>query len=259
MRTRRWVPLVLLLVLLSPHLRAADEKPAIPSQDLRAGKDANKRYFLLGPRKGAKAPKAGFGLVLVLPGGAGKADFAPFVRRLARDAIPPGYLVAQLVAVKWNDEQEVTWPTARNRVKKMKFTTEQFVKAVIDDVGARHKIDPKKVFTLSWSSGGPAAYAVALSVPKVTGSFIAMSVFVPARLPPLKKAKGHAFYLYHSPEDRVCRYFFARKAVKDLGGAGAAVELATYEGGHGWRSADIDGDVRKGIRWLEKKAAARKR
>jgi predicted esterase len=249
-----------LLLLLSPHLRAAeDEKPAIPSQDLRAGKDANKRYFLIGPRKGAKAPKAGYGLVLVLPGGAGKADFLPFVRRLARDAFPPGYLAAQLVAVKWDDEQEVTWPTARNRVKKMKFTTEKLVAAVIDDVGTRHKIDPKRIFTLSWSSGGPAAYAVALSGSKVTGSFIAMSVFLPAKLPPLEKAKGHAFYLYHSPEDRVCRYFFARMAVRDLGGAGAAVELANYKGKHGWSSEDIDGDVRKGILWLEKKAAARKR
>jgi predicted esterase len=159
--------------------------------------------------------------------------------------------MAQLVAVKWDREQEIVWPTARDKVKGAKFTTEKFVAAVLDEVKARHKIDPRRVYTLSWSSGGPAAYAVALSVPAVKGSFVAMSVYRPDRLPPLKAAKGHAFFLYHSPEDRVCPAWMARRAQRELTANGARVTLLTYPGGHGW-FGDWRVDVRSGIRWLDR-------
>ena len=98
----------------------------------------------------------------------------------------------------------------------MKFSTEEFVEAVIKDVADKHKIDPERVFTLTWSSSGPAAYAVSLSSDKITGSFVAMSVFKPDLLPPLEKAKGHAYFLYHSPGDRVCPFRMAEPAEKEL-------------------------------------------
>ena len=107
---------------------------------------------------------------------------------------------------------------------------------------------------VSWSSGGPAAYAVALTNKKVTGSLVAMSVFKPDQLPELKAAKGHPFFLYHSPDDQVCPYRMAEQAEKDLTKAGAKVKLMDYEGGHGWRGPLYD-DIKGGIEWLEKNHA----
>jgi predicted esterase len=250
--------------LILPTGAARDDEPDdikdVKSQDLRAGKDSQKRYFLIDPPKDAKAPAAGFGLIVVMPGGPGTADFHPFVKRIFKNSVPPGYLVAQPVAVKWNAKQEIVWPTARDkdqRIEGQKFTTEEFVGAVIDDVDARHKLDPARVFTLSWSSSGPAAYAVSLSNPKVRGSFVAMSVFKPDRLPPLGGARGHAYFVYHSPDDRVCPYRMAKQAAEDLPKNGATVTLKEYDGGHGWRAGLYD-DIREGITWLEKNSTAPK-
>jgi predicted esterase len=232
------------------------DKAVITSQDLRAGKDENKRYFLIQSSKRAKPLTKGYGLLVVLPGGPGTADFLPFVKRIYKNALPEGYVLAQLVAVKWTEDQEIVWPTAKNRVEDMKFSTEEFVSAVIKEVTGKLKIDPERVFTLTWSSSGPAAYAVSLSTKQVTGSFIAMSVFKPDLLPPLKKAKGHGYFLYHSPDDRLCPYWMAEQAAKELQKSGAKVKLATYEGGHGWRGALYD-DIRAGVQWLEKNHASR--
>ena len=252
---RRWLPLVLLPVLLGFAGPAAHgDDVATPSQDLKAGKDEKKRYFLIGPAKGARAPRGGFGLIVVMPGGPGTADFLPFVKRVFENAVPEGYLVAQPVAVKWQDEQKVVWPTAKVKAEGMKFTTEEFVEAVIADVAGRHEIDKARVFTLSWSSSGPAAYACSLTSKKVTGSLVAMSVFNPKFLPALDRAKGRGYYLYHSRGDRVCPFRMAAQAEKDLTAAGARVKLVEYEGGHGWRG-DTYGAIRDGIRWLEKNHA----
>ena len=243
---------VLALGLFAGRLPAqADDIADVPSEDFRAGKDDDKRYFLIGPAKGAKAPAEGFRLVVVLPGGAGSADFHPFVKRIWKHSLSDKYLVAQPVAVKWTEKQEIVWPTAKNPAEKMKFTTEDFVAAVIDDAAARHKIDPKHVYTLAWSSGGPAAYAVSLTNPKVKGSFIAMSVFKPELLPALEKAKGHAYYLYHSPQDRTCPFAMAERAAKDLEKAGAKTTLTRYDGGHGW-VAGLSDHIRQGLEWREK-------
>lgn len=83
-----------------------------------------------------------------------------------------------------------------------------------------------------------------------------MSVFKPDLLPPLEKAKGHAYFLYHSPDDRVCPFRMAEQAEKDLKKNGAVVKLMTYQGGHGWRG-DLYDNIRDGIEWLEKNHATR--
>lgn len=243
-------------------VRAADDDDIkdVPSQDLKVGNDEKKRYFLIGPAKDAKAPAKGFGLIVLMPGGPGSADFHPFVKRIYKNAVPEGYLVAQPVAVKWNDKQEIVWPTEKTKalVEGLKFTTEEFVDAVIDDVGAKHKLNPTRVFTLTWSSSGPAAYPISLTNPKVRGSFVAMSVYKPDQLPKLDSAKGHAYYLYHSPADRVCPYRMAEQAAKELKEAGAKVKLVDYNGGHGWRGALYD-DIATGIKWLEGNATPAKK
>lgn len=220
----------------------------VPSEELKVGGDKRKTYFLIGAKKDAAEP---YKLLVVLPGGDGSAEFNPFLRRVWKNGLPPGYLIAQVVATKWSDEQieQVVWPTSRMRWPGMKFSTEELVEAVIKDVRTRQKVDESKVFTLSWSSGGPAAYAISLTSGQVKGSFVAMSVFKPDQLPPLVMAKGHAFYIFHSPEDFI-PISMAREAEKQLGERGAKVTLAIYPGGHGWTS-DPFGNIRKGVEWLE--------
>jgi predicted esterase len=119
-------------------------------------------------------------------------------------------------------------------------------------VKKRAKIDKRHIYTLSWSSGGPAAYAASLTKDTpITGSFVAMSVFYQGMLPSLKLAKGKPYYIYHSPVDEVCKYPIAVRARDALREAGATVEFVEYAGGHGWHG-DIFGDIRIGIEWLEK-------
>jgi predicted esterase len=244
-------------LLSASQLLGQDDVADVMSQDLCADKDENKRYFLIETGKDKSASNKPFGLVIVLPGGDGSADFHPFVKRIYKNAVPEGYLLAQPVAIKWATSQKVVWPTEKNSAEGMKFTTEEFIGAVIRDVVGRHPVDPSRVFTLTWSSSGPAAYAVSLSDKQVTGSFIAMSVFKPDLLPPLAAAKGHGYYLYHSPDDRVCPFRMAEQAAKDLEQHGATVKLATYEGGHGWRGA-LYNHIREGVQWLERNHADRR-
>jgi predicted esterase len=142
------------------------------------------------------------------------------------------------------------WPTKVNPTQGQKFATEDFIEAVIRDVKKQHKIDERNIFTLSWSSSGPAAYAISLqSNTQVKGSFIAMSVFRRNWLPPLDTAKGHIYYLLHSPDDRVCPFSHTEQAKRELMEAGATVQLDTYEGGHGWKGNVYD-HIQRGINWL---------
>jgi RNA polymerase sigma factor (sigma-70 family) len=225
------------------------------SRRLAAGGDENKRYYLIGRDLKEEAPKGGYGLVVLLPGGAGGADFNPFARRVLKEGLPAGYLLAELVAVKWTEKQVVVWPTQKLPEEKTKFGTEEFMAAVVKDVAGRRPIDPARVFALGWSSGGPPVYAASLAKGSpLTGSFVAMSVFKPNLLPGLEAAKGHAYFLYHSEDDRVAPFRFAKQAQEALEGAGAKVKLRTYDGGHGWRG-DVYEDIRAGIDWLEKNHA----
>jgi predicted esterase len=224
-----------------------DDVADVPSKEMHIGANKLQRYFLIGPV--AEAPlERGFGLILVLPGGDGSADFHPFVKRVYKNAVPKGYFVAQLIAIP-----SAVWPTEKYIEETSGNSTEAFVDAVIEDVRRQHRLNAERIFTLSWSSGGPAAYAVSLANPKVRGSLIAMSVFKPQELPSLEAAKGHAYYLYHSRDDRICPFRMAEEAVKALGDQGAKVKLVEYAGGHGWRG-DVFGDIRRGIEWLEENA-----
>ena len=126
-----------------------------------------------------------------------------------------------------------------------------FVESVVADVANRVKIDPRYVFTLSWSSGGPAAYAIALQEnTAITGSYIVMSVFNPEYLPPLENAKGRFFAIQHSPEDRICPFRMAKEAETQLTEHGARVKFTEYPGGHGWHG-NVYGRIRENLAWLK--------
>lgn len=214
--------------------------------------DAAVGHYLLAPASAPEpAPADGYGLVIALPGGSGSADFHPFVRRIQEHALDDDYLVAQPLAIKWTPQQVIIWPTNGDRVADMQFTTEEFVAKVIEDVASKQKIDRDRVFLLAWSSSGPAAYATLLQeTSPAQGGLIAMSVFKARQLPALDAARDRSFYLLHSRQDRVCPFWMATNAYKSLGAHGASVQLATYEGGHGWHG-DVFAMIRDGIDWLE--------
>lgn len=234
----------------------ADDVPA--PLDVKLGGDERKRYLLHAPpSKNTKAPASGWKLLVVMPGGDGGADFASFVGRLRQNALDDDWLVAQLVAPVWSAEQakKLVWPTKKSPWPKMEFSCEELFAAVLADVGKERKLDPKFLFTLGWSSSGPLSYTLALAdTTPITGSFIAMSVFKPDELPPLKAAKGRNFYLLHSPQDWI-PIAQAQRAREELEKQGARVTFAEYEGGHGWHG-DVYGTIRKGIEALAKNATA---
>lgn len=109
--------LAAVLVFGSEIARAQDDVADIPSMRLKAGGDEHKEYFLIGDPSKDRMPKSGFGLLVVLPGGDGSADFHPFVKRIFKFALPDEYLVAQPVAVKWTDSQRIVWPTKKSSVE----------------------------------------------------------------------------------------------------------------------------------------------
>jgi len=241
--------------------RPAEIQEHIGVERRHAGGNPKQAYFLMRHRQPAR-PVDRYGLVAVLPGGAGTAEFLPFgANVLTGVAVPDDFLVAQPVAPQWRqDEDRVVWPSRVFPDAKADFTTEAFLAAVIEEVSRAERIDERFVFTLGWSSSGHALYSASTRVPAVRGSIIAMSRFLPGRSVEADKVKGKAYYLYHSPEDRVCPFAEAELAVKTLQGHGAEARLVPYQGGHGWQPFTFYGDrIREGILWLKDRSAARPR
>jgi RNA polymerase sigma factor (sigma-70 family) len=221
-------------------------------QEKKAAGDARMRYYLLRPRDlpaGAR-PR----LLLVLPGGDGQArDFLPFVRTLAGE-LAPDYMVALLSAPQWTAEQaeQVVWPCRGDAIAAARFTTEDFVNAVIDEVKRGGEADTDGAVLFGWSSAGPAVYATALSpqAPASLRYYVLCSIFRRQALPPLSAAKGKRFYLQHGTDDQLIPVRQAERAEKELSSAGARVHLETFEGRHGFAMGDVYPSVRRALRWL---------
>jgi len=248
---------VLMLLALTPASEdARAEEDEIASEEVKVGKDDHKRYFRMGPKKGKyakKAPKNGYGLLIIMPGGNGGAGFHGFCKNIYRHGTGKDFIAVQPIAPMWMENQPIIWPTKKNKIKKMKFSTETFIDDVIKDVGKWKKVDPKRIHVFAWSSSGPAAYAISLdkkAAPR--GYFVAMSVFKPNELPKLSNAKGRAYFIYHSEKDARCPYRMAKDAEKQLTKKGAKVLFHDYGAGHSWMHPKIWPDVKKGMAFLEK-------
>lgn len=236
-----------------------DDVADVPCKEFFVEGDTNRRYFLIGDGEQIEAPEEGFKLVIVLSGGDGGAGYNSFVKRIYKYSLSPKYLMAQLVAVKWTPDQQIVWPTNNDRVNGQKFSTEEFVEAVVKDIKAKYKLNQQHIFTLAWSSASPAAYAVSLQKEKsITGSYIAMSVFKPDTLGSLENAAGHCYFFDHSPDDKVCPIQMAKKANEMLSEIGARTRFVTYKGGHGWHG-NCYGRLEWGFGWLERTAQAQDR
>lgn len=253
----------LLLLGLCPFAAAQDTLPDapdvadIPAERITLREAPAVEYLLIGADK-AKEPEEGWRVLFVLPGGDGSPEFLPFVKRIRKNALSDKYIIVELVSpnYKGGSENRIVWPTERvqNTGTPDEAAVEQYMSRVWKDLTARCKVDARYVFSLSWSSGGPAAYAMALAPnTPIKGSLVAMSVFKPNDLPSLDRAKGRAFYILHSPDDKVCPIRMARDAREKLSAVGASVQLSEYAGGHGWRG-DVFGNIRSGIAFLESRA-----
>ncbi len=222
----------------------------VPTLDLCLAGDAQKRYFLIGNVGTPSRRAQGRRLLVIMPGGDGGAGFSPFVRRIYQRAFNDDWLVAQMVAPRWDRKQAVVWPTQGRPYLTARFTTEQLFDGVVEDVASHGAIDRREVYVLAWSSGGPAAYAIALGEnPKIAGAFIAMSIFRAGDYSQPKTAPMPAFYLLQSPDDKITAFRHAQGARDWLSTAGARVRLEPYAGGHGWRGNPFQ-MISDGVNWL---------
>lgn len=250
----RCAPATLLLAL-APLLPASpQDAPAAKAEDRTLEGFPRSRYFLVPPRDGAAAD-APRGLLVVLPGGPGSAEFLPFVANGVHAQLPD-FHCAMLTAPKWRPDQGIVWPTERSKVQDMAYPTEAYVRAVVADVRKIRKVDERRILLLAWSSSGPAAYAVLLAdASPFTGAYVAMSIWPTVPAADLARAKGQRLVLDHSPTDAITTFAHARRAYEALAKAGAVVRLSTYQGGHGWHDMPLP-RLRAGLDWLLSDAPA---
>lgn len=223
---------------LRPSIRLVDDDP-------------RKRWILHAPLD-QEPPSDGYGLLLVFPGGDGSLEFANFVADGIRPRAGRDFAVVQMIAppISEGDDSAVVWPQELLGDDRVDFTMEPVVDSVLAAVREELAIDPERVFSMGWSSGGPPAYAVALREGSpVRGGLVVMSVYKPALLPPRDSAAGRGFYILHSPQDFIPMRF-PESAADDLKAHGARVRLETYEGGHGW-VGDATDHISRAVRWLE--------
>ncbi|MCC6907481.1 MAG: hypothetical protein IT430_06035 [Phycisphaerales bacterium] len=229
---------VMAIAICAARSGAQSDIESVGSEQRTVGDDANKTYFLINAAPEAPPPPAGYGVLFVLPGSTGSADFNPFVRRIAKFATPEGFLVVQLVAPVWRENPPIVWPTKLAPDAAQQFTTEEFIQAVLDDVRAQRQVDEDRLLLMGWSSSGPVVYAMACQEQTpFDGFYISMSVFHPDAMPPLENAAGRRIAIEHSPQDNRCPFRLAGQARDALTAAGAVVKFETFSGGHGWRGA----------------------
>lgn len=222
----------------SPPALGQSDVEDVASTQHSVGGDEQQTYFLVDAAPEAPEPESGRGVLFILPGGDGSAEFNPFAKRIAKFAAPDGLLVVQLVAPKWTEDQYIIWPTVQTPVKDQQFTTEQFIAAALEDVRTSHKVDEDRLLLMGWSSSGPAVYnMLCAEQTPFDGFYISMSIFKPDQMPPVARAAGRRVVIEHSPDDRTCPFHLAEKARDNLTAAGASVQFVTYPGGHGWRGA----------------------
>jgi predicted esterase len=254
------IHILFLCAILSNRAAVGADAPAVLAavEERKAGGDEMKRYFVIRHQLATNEMPGAFGLLLVLPGGAGGADFLPFCTNvIVPFGTPKDFITAELVAPVWGkqDESSIVWPGKAFPNKDARFTTEEFIAAVIEDLCKLYKIHDGWVFTLGWSSSGHALYSSSFENPKIHGSFIAMSRFKPSWFSHPENAKGKRYYFWHSPDDRICPYAESEAAAAFLSKQGALTQLKSYKGGHGWQPFTFYADrIKEALEWFRKES-----
>ncbi|MCH7603782.1 MAG: hypothetical protein IIB54_13545 [Planctomycetes bacterium] len=231
---------------------AAEQEKQRADLEVRTVGDDDRKRWVLHPPLGDSPPERGRGLLVVLPGGDGSIDFAPFVGGAIRSAAGDDYIVVQMIAPPIIEGQDdVVWPCQGLPAKRIDFTMEPVVLATVEAVTNEYAIDPARIWAMGWSSGGTPAYELALMPDSpFAGAFVIMSVFKPDLLSPLDGGRDKSFYILHSPQDFIPMHF-PEAAQTSLAAAGAHTALVKYNGGHGWHG-DIGRQIRAALEWLEK-------
>lgn len=202
------------------------------------------------------APDDGYGLLIVLPGGPGTPDFAPFVRDTIRPAAGNDYAMIQMIAPPIEPGKDaVVWPMQNLPDPRVEFTMEPLILAAIERARQEFEIDPERIFIFGWSSSGPLCYAMAMDPQSpLRGAFVAMSVFQQEKYPQLaageKALDGKSFYILHSPQDQIIPMTYPRDAKRAITAAGGRATFETYIGRHGWTGESLK-RISTGLRWLE--------
>lgn len=155
---RHTIMALLLTLALPVAARSQSDIDDVDSAQRSVGSDERRTCLVINAAMLEQVPKTGYGVLVILPGGDGSAEFNPFVRRIARDAAPEGFLVVQLAAPPWAEDQSTVWLTEPSPVKGQQFTMEEFIAAVLDDVRASHQVDEDRLRLMGWSSSGPVVY-----------------------------------------------------------------------------------------------------
>ena len=92
----------------------ADEVDDIPSSSYYVNGDKNKKYILIGPDKMTIELKMVLGLIVVIaPEQSGEGQEL-FIKKIYK-ALPKRYIMAQLVPVKWTEDQKRLWPIEKTK------------------------------------------------------------------------------------------------------------------------------------------------
>jgi len=235
------------------HLPARCEE--LPHEDLKAGNDSQKRYTLIGPSPKVTIGAEGYGLIVMIPGaGQTGADWLPRAMEFAQDLPNERYLFAYPFSVKWNEKQTNAWPTVKVPEKGMKFSTEEFLEALVADVKTRHKVDARRVFLYGYQASTRVAYAAGLRPRSpFTGIMAAMGEMKLKDLPPIAGARGRVWYLLSWDDPNYCPAGKMEEARAALAKAGAKVELKQFDGKQylGGQGCAV---LLAGLQWLEKNA-----
>ena len=205
---------------------------------------------------GAKAAgETGPGLLVVLEGAdSGLSNASEFWMEAAQKALKGNYLIALPAPPKWSAEQNILWVTAKDRVsvKNVRFTTEQFLAAIVADVCARYPMWRDHIFLAGVAGGGLPVYAASLApVTPFRGFYLLDASFSSAQLPPLTGAKGRKYFIQQDPASKTNPLWMAEAARRLLIQQGAFVTLSDFGKDRTQASESNYEQIGRAIHWLE--------
>ena len=205
---------------------ACQSQSRLISGELNALNEENLKYYLYYPEGYDSNPSDDFGILLFLHGG---GESGGTLDDLTRSG-PPKMLVEGkqfpfLVLAPQNPHKKKWWNT-------------QALITLLDDVIAKNRIDPKRIYISGLSRGGSAAWSMVVQYPE---KFAAMAVV--CGMAPLPYAhwidKSMPIWVFHGNEDEVIPVTESDAMVKRLKSMGYTVKYTRYDGvGHNsWTKA----------------------
>jgi predicted peptidase len=208
-----WLAAVLSLQV-GDALAQTSAPPAVVETALALADGTTLRYGISVPAGADGEPRP---LVLVLhPGGRAEYYGSSFMQSIVEPALRSWGAV--MVAP---DVPDRSWATARS---------ERAVVALLEDVMARHRIDPARILVTGFSMGGGGTWYLAARQPELfTGAIVMAGSARSADLAAVRMP----IYLIHSPDDEVVPFAGAEEAYRTLSARGHPVELRVLPGyGH---------------------------